>query len=270
MGKSDMIEVLRMASIAHPRKKTVCKNQTSLSNELEAARAALRDDPHNMVRIAKLGLMYAAEHKWSMAMNVMLRGWKRAGEFTDRSLRVAFLAKLAEASYMEGKARQAGAVLHDMDAEPEDRDEKMSLQLLVIHIHAANKNIEQALKALGVAIEGKEADLVVRIWALCSQAMSVAGMFEAAKAVVEGVLGTVTPRSGIQTTYAMDTVQSYVNQLKKAQEESQNRTFMEKMENPDFAFKALVGAGVAIAGITLTWLLYWLEQRSLASMKLGQ
>jgi tRNA threonylcarbamoyladenosine modification (KEOPS) complex Cgi121 subunit len=267
--KSDMLEVLRTASIASPDLKKAFTDKKSLSNELEGARDVLRDDPHNMMKIAKLGLLYAEKCRWSMAMNVMLRGWKRVSEFTDPRLRRAFLTKLAEASLLEGKCLQAAAVLKDLDEEPTERNELKSLQLLRIHAEAGSKQIEKALKALSSAIEGEDHVLVVRIWALSSQSLARTGMFEAAKAVVEGVLGQVTPRSGHGTASAMDTVNHYADALKRAEETKKSMTFMQKMENQDFAYKVIMGTGVGFAVFIFSGFFYWLEQRSLASMSLS-
>merc|ERR1711879_752254 len=134
-----------------------------------------------------------------------------------------------------------------------------------------SKDIEKALKALTAAIEGEDNLLVVRIWALCSITMARSGMYDPAKALVEGAIGPVTPRSGngMQIQSAMDTVNHYYDARKRAEAAEKNMTFMQKMhENQDFAKKVIFGTGVIVTILIIFVFFYWLEQMSLASMSL--
>lgn len=262
----DMIETLRSASILTSAVKPVGAPLKSISNEAAAVRDALKEDPYNMMNICKLGFMYAAEFRYPMATNVMMRGWKRADELKDSRLRRAFLTKLSEVSYREGKAKQAHAILQDIYEEPEDRNELKNLQILTVHVCAASGKVEEALKALGRAVEGEDIELVIRIWALVSQVLAKNDLFEAAKVIMNNIVDALPEQQKYMGINSMQVVSDYAAALQARKEEDFKTRMERKLGDPDFMVKVILGVGVGLGFLFLTGTLYWLEQKSLASM----
>ncbi|CAK0822564.1 unnamed protein product [Prorocentrum cordatum] len=92
----DVVEVLRLALSTGRIGK-----RTEMSEETKRARDALADCPMNMCRINELGRCYANEAQYDKCEIALLRGWKRANEIEDASIRFCFLLKLCESSYYQ-------------------------------------------------------------------------------------------------------------------------------------------------------------------------
>mmetsp|Transcript_54000 Transcript_54000/g.150181 ORF Transcript_54000/g.150181 Transcript_54000/m.150181 type:complete len:307 (-) Transcript_54000:28-948(-) len=259
--KSDIIEVLKSANVRAP----LFKGKPGISNEIKSGRDELHVDPYNLRGIARLGFSYASECKWESAMNVLLRGWKRAAEFKDRQLRFHFLMKLAEACHRMEKFRQAHAVLKDIE-EPDGTiggdDAVLSYLVLSVRILSANGDVQHALKSFGKAIEGREFNAAVRIWAFCLSGLQKCGAYEAARVSMEALAGDDGCLNG-----ELRDLDHYASMIRKTQEEANKKTFAQMLQNPNTVFKASVGIGIGAAIVLFCVFLYVLEQRSLDGLK---
>jgi len=148
LRKYDVVEVLRLALSSHGRSAT----RTEMSEETKRARDALADSPHNMCRINELGRVYANEGQYDKCEIALLRGWKRAGEIDDPSIRFCFLMKLCEVSYYLRKYRQAAAVLKDIE-EPQAPEELQAFLLLACRVYACNDDLPGAMRLFSRGIE---------------------------------------------------------------------------------------------------------------------
>mmetsp|Transcript_47451 Transcript_47451/g.133968 ORF Transcript_47451/g.133968 Transcript_47451/m.133968 type:complete len:279 (+) Transcript_47451:30-866(+) len=219
------------------------------SNEELSARNALAADPYNLRLIIKLGHLYAKKAKIENCHNVLLRGWKRAGEIEDVNVRFCFLLKLCEVSLTLRKYRQAFAVLHDIQ-EPEEDGEYLNAYLVIsVQVHAINGDQMRALKMFQRAIEGKEFDVAVRIWALVQVELKKAGGYEAAKSLIEKRANGPTDQAHLQMLEQC----SNIGQNRKPSSEDQMRKWMM--------------AGVVVLVAMLVYFLSVLEAWSLASLK---
>merc|ERR1711879_1121552 len=115
----------------------------------------------------------------------------------DKDVRFRFLMKLCEVSLDLGKFYQADAVWADIE-EPEEKDELWAYLLFGIKVHA-NKpkggDLLQSLKLLQRILEGATSGFAIRVWTLIHMDLKKAGGYEAAKTVVDKVVGPSTDRA---------------------------------------------------------------------------
>jgi len=261
--RCDIIEVLRSACIVQVK---CMPEKPSCSQAAQAARDLLADDPYNVKKICKLGLVYSSEGMWKHAMNVLLRGWKRVGELTEKRMRVLYLMKLCEASYRQAKIRQAHAVLQDIE-EPDDRNDLKSYQILAIRVLAANGEVQQALQMFTKAVEGEDIQLAARILAAVIEELQKAGIYAAAKPLVERIAEEQLPKrfpgvpSGRADAYCseLNMLEAYSDSLRKAAEGSKDKRPGQWM--PDQTAVVITACILMICII-----LYWLEQKSLSRL----
>jgi len=257
----EMEDIIRSSVL--PRHKVPFK---SISNVAKEVKDKLEDDPYNIEHIRDLGYLYCAEFQWDKAANVMMRGWKRASELKTADERFEFLMKLAEVSFRDFHFKQAHAIMMDVD-EPEDYNEKKAYQLLSCHIFAENGDAPKSLAIFSKAIEGEEFESAIKIWAACALRLKKVGAYEAAKNAVMN-----KARSG--QNYHMDQsriqcVESWAimsnDGEKKATPWYQIDLDAIQRDGPPTWMK---GSAVGFVVFLFTMWLWWLESRSLQSLKL--
>lgn len=177
-----VIDVMKMG--LRPKRHNFSLGIKGTSNEAQEVREALAEDPYNLHLILELSYRYSTQGHIERCGNVMIRGWKRAGEIEDLHTRFCFLMKLCEVSYFLGRFKQAAAVLQDI-VEPEDPAARKSYLLLSCHVYSANKEVQKTLKAFQRAIEGEDYHMAVRIYALTLADLKEVGMYSVAKSAVE-------------------------------------------------------------------------------------
>eukprot|EP00929_Paragymnodinium_shiwhaense_P068112 TRINITY_DN34234_c0_g1_i1.p1 TRINITY_DN34234_c0_g1~~TRINITY_DN34234_c0_g1_i1.p1 ORF type:complete len:303 (+),score=84.17 TRINITY_DN34234_c0_g1_i1:122-1030(+) len=273
--KSDILEVLKTASV---RPAKILKKNQGVSLAGQRVKDALQQEPNNIQLICKLGFIYAAEGKWCMAMNVLLRGWKRVGEFKGEQLRVQYLLKLCQASHREGKFRQAQAVLMDVGSIVEASDvlgceEYLSYLILACQVSASSKDIPQALKFFNKAVAGRGLRLAARILALVSEPLLAAGAYDAARGIVEAIAEQESD-SRFPPGYVhpdLTTLDAFAQARKAAREQASRSWVQRQLDRPqtELVPLGLLGAtGVLILSM-LCYGLYWLEQQSLERLAVG-
>eukprot|EP00415_Alexandrium_ostenfeldii_P001467 UN1467 len=218
------------------------------SDEAQAAREALAEDPYNLHLILELAHKYVTQGHVERAGNVLLRGWKRAGEIEDVHVRFCFLMKLCEVSYLLSRFKQAMAVLQDV-AEPADPVERKSYHILSCHVFGANKEVQKTLKAFQKAIEGEDFEMAVRIYALTLTDLKEVGIYSVAKSAIE----RMAPEGEKDSTLAM------LDGFATKEPDTSLR--------PDDIQRYFLMAAAVAAAAVLLGLLYWLEQWSLGRLK---
>eukprot|EP00927_Polykrikos_kofoidii_P055107 TRINITY_DN49417_c0_g1_i1.p1 TRINITY_DN49417_c0_g1~~TRINITY_DN49417_c0_g1_i1.p1 ORF type:complete len:304 (+),score=53.93 TRINITY_DN49417_c0_g1_i1:231-1142(+) len=253
---SDILEILRTANI-RPLKGFGPKS--AMSDKSKRVKDKLDANHFNVHLMCELGLIYASEGRWGPAMNVMLRGWKRAKtELQDKRLRHMFLVKLCEASYREGKVKQAQAVLMDIDendSETLSRDEKKSFQILACRVHAANRDAGRALTMFNAAIANEDLKLGIRILALTVDELRKAGLYGIAKRKLESLAEGGYLESHLQM------LDAYAEAMERA-EAKREATWFPSVDH--FEAKAFIGGCIVLGLILFGYGLHCLEQRSLA------
>jgi len=240
LRKYDVVEVLRLAlSMGRSAKRR------EMSEETKRARDALADSPHNMCRINELGRIYADEAQYDKCEIALLRGWKRASEIDDTSIRFCFLMKLCEVSYYLRKYRQAAAVLKDVE-EPQAPEELQPFLLLACRVHACNNDVTGAMRFFSRAIEKEDFQSATKILALVMFDMRKCGAYEPAKHAVESLATNNDPNQMLQM-------------LDDACEQKPNPRVRDEQN-----MKYLMVGTCAVAGLIMCYLMYWLEQHSLS------
>lgn len=179
--KEDIIDVVRLT--CRPSK---VPKQKSISDKAKRQRDILEKHPYQLHTINELGATYGSEAQWDKCANVLLRGWKRAPEISDPTVRFRFLMKLCEVSYYLKQFRQAYAVMRDIDR-PDGGPELKSYLVLSCQVYAQAGDLQQSLKAFNQAIEGEDFDVAVRVFAIVQIDLKKAGAYESAKSTIENM-----------------------------------------------------------------------------------
>jgi hypothetical protein len=241
----------------------------SLSDKVKAVKDELQRDPYNMQVVKRLGVMYTDDFEWEKAANVMLRGWKRVGELSDRQERFEFLMKLAEASYRNFQFKQASAVLMDVEL-PEDPWEKLAYYMLCCHVRARSGEGPQSLQAFTKSMEGEGFEAAVRIWAISALSLKIAGTFEVGKNALHAKVRSGQNKSLDEAK--LKKIERIVTAHVEAKEKEKEKSFSLNDELAELANgKPSKKCLQLLAGLILFFILvvfYWLEQRSLRSNKI--
>jgi len=224
----------------------------SISNEAWHARDQLHLDPYNLKLINNLGALYAKEGQHDQCLNVMMRGWKRAGEIPDVHVRFRFLMKIAELSMGLWKYRQALAVYRDIEEPSEPRELKAYL-VLGTQLWCNNGDLQQSLKMFRRCIEDEPYRVALRIFAVLARDLKRVGGYEAAKSTMENL------HDHDQGT-DLALIDMFVQQ---SQEKSQVLT------HDQLQRRFFVGAGSVFAFFLLCVLFYF-ERKSFAALAAGK
>jgi hypothetical protein len=222
----------------------------SISNEACALKDDLAKDPFSLLKINNLAHQYMKEGQSEQCLNVLMKGWKRAGEIPDEKTRFNYLMKTCELSFGLWKYKQALAVFRDI-TEPADEKLLKSYLILGTQVWATNGDLQQSLKFFQRSIEGQSFKVAVRVWAVVSLDLRKVGAFEAAKTSIETLAGENEHPEIMM-----------VNQFVEASEER-------KKEEKTVSTKGnvIIGTGASIMVLILFGFLYYLERESLASLK---
>eukprot|EP00933_Yihiella_yeosuensis_P048250 TRINITY_DN4433_c1_g2_i1.p1 TRINITY_DN4433_c1_g2~~TRINITY_DN4433_c1_g2_i1.p1 ORF type:complete len:282 (+),score=49.45 TRINITY_DN4433_c1_g2_i1:113-958(+) len=184
LENEDIVDVIKMAVRPRPKEmKELANRLPGRSKKVMEASNALSADPYSLYWINELGRIYASEGQYEKAANVLLRGWKRANEIPDASVRFHFLMKLCEASYRLGKPKQAFAVLKDMET-PADRSQAVVFEMMACQVYCAVGDTQRAFAAFKRATTGDTFRLVVRKFALVIDDLRHAGCYNAVRGYV--------------------------------------------------------------------------------------
>lgn len=243
----------------------------SITDKMQEAKDKLGEDPYNLELIKKFGIMLTDKFEWQQAANVMMRGWKRVSEFTERRDRFEFLMKLTEASYRNFQFKQAVAVLMDIDV-PEEQHEKIAYLLLACHVYSQGGDAPKALSMFSKAIESEELEVSIKYWAATAIGLKKVGAFEAAKnAVVNKKRNSgaqhQTDESQIQTVESWANMSLAVDDPAPLIDRIMDSKAYFKEGKPT---KELIYFTLSFLAIFFFVLFYWLEQRSLKRHKLIQ
>jgi len=252
--KEDISDVIRGSML--PKRGTA--EMPSISNTAKKAKDTLETDPYNMDFISKLGLVYANEHQHEKAANVMIRGWKRASELKDPNERFRFMLKLSEVSFRNRQFKQAYAVIMDIE-EPRDPKEKLAYQLLFCHVAAEAGEAPKALSIFSKAVEKEDFEMAVKILASCCLRLSHVGSFQAAKNTV--AQKARTGQMNAMDIARLDTIEGWTKE--RVEKVKSPWSFDDGM--PAWAPKA----GLAFVCMIIIYLLWWMESKSLKSLKIG-
>merc|ERR1719436_260541 len=168
----------------------------------------------------------------------MLRGWKRAGEIADASIRFHFLMKICEVSIAMEQYKQAFAVLREIH-EPEGKRELRSYLIIACKVYCANGDLQQALKTFKRACDGETFAVAVRVYGLLLFDLKKAGGLEAAKKITENMSSTYNEKIELQM---LD--ECVANDR-------------EKVRTPEEIKMMIIKAGVAVFLLFLFLILWW-------------
>jgi tetratricopeptide (TPR) repeat protein len=225
-----------------------------LSNNAKQLKDKLLEDPFNMNIILALGKAYGADDQWDRCANVMLRGMKRTEDLEDPRDRFEFSVILAQASLNTQKYRQALAVLNEVKSSPDDLEEDAltGLEILKCQVYCFNGDMTKGLKAFNKAIEGKDFQMAVSLWASCSTALKKAGAWAATKSALLLKADTDTDKAKVES----------IEKLTELKDQYLEST------PPMTPHKILALAGAVVAVMLLIFFLFHLEARSLANLKM--
>mmetsp|Transcript_5941 Transcript_5941/g.9477 ORF Transcript_5941/g.9477 Transcript_5941/m.9477 type:complete len:273 (+) Transcript_5941:75-893(+) len=247
LKKEDVMDVLKMAMRPRPP-----FERPGRSRAVMEAYNALQADPYNMRSIHDLGRIYCSEGAWDKAANVMLRGWKRADEITDKRVRFHFLMKLCECSFRISKPRQAFAVLNTIEP-PLEADDLHAYQMLMVQVYSSVGDVQKVLSTWKKAITNQDYQTAVRMLALCLEDLRTAGAFDAVRNSVAALQKDDPDLSSL----------AILDQYVRAKEEVVKANAI--MERNRKAFIVLV---VIVAILMMIYPLYLLEKWSLRSLKI--
>mmetsp|Transcript_95332 Transcript_95332/g.199411 ORF Transcript_95332/g.199411 Transcript_95332/m.199411 type:complete len:293 (+) Transcript_95332:72-950(+) len=223
----------------------------SISNETAEYKDALTKDPFNLRKMNNLAFRYLHEGQHEMALNVLMRGWKRASEIPDEKIRFRFLMKVCELSYGFWKYKQALAAFRDI-VEPEDPKFQKPYLILGTQVWSQNGDLHQGLKFFQRSIDGESIQLATRTLAVTVLDLKKAGAFEAAKSSVENIAGQKDHPDVLMISEFADKVAEENKALIPQKVLQDQRTF--------------IALAVALSFFFFLIVLYWLERRSLAAM----
>lgn len=265
---SDLLEVLRMTSIPRGVKPYT---KPGITDVTKRARDALEQDPYNIDLICALGCIYLKDANWDKAGNILLRGWKRAGDIADATSRFFFLAKLCEVSYKTARFRQALAVLNDIGEMPDTltNDERHSFEILSCHVYSKNGDVQRALGAFNACIARQEFKYTVRVWALCQMELNSCGAYEVAKSTMDAMIGGERDEN-VEYNPALEVgkemAKSDLQMLEQYLEANKNNHKKKRpLRHGEIPREAIIG-GVAFTLFILFLFFYWLESKSLANL----
>lgn len=243
--KEDVLDVAKMC--LRPRSGLFQPKHKGLPNKIKVVKDALQEDPYNMMLINELGRLYVCEGRWENGVNVLLRGWKRAGEIPDPKIRFHFLMKLSEGSYRLSKFLQAFAVLQDIE-EPASGEDLTTFLVFACQLCSAVGDSQRALRYFARAIEGATFHRAVRALTMAMYDLHKANAFESAQAAVQKLSKTQFDGQTLSMLHTM------ISKPKP------------RMEQKDFN-KLMITIAVVTAVILLIYVLYLLEQHSLSKIK---
>lgn len=266
---STVLEILQLTST--PKWVKAFKDKKGVTDITQHARLALEEDPYNIVLICNLGQIYAKDSNWEKVLNVLLRGWKRAGEIGDPMSRFFFLQKLAEASYRTKRYRQAFAALQDVGELPEELtvDERRSYYMLQCHVCCRNGDVARALTAFHNSLKNEEFKVAVRIFALVQFEMKQCGAYEAAKSTMDAKVGPErNPDEPYDAAVEMGKVQakSDLQLCEDFLEKNKDNEITPKPRKHGDVPREVIYSGIALLVVLFCFFLYWLESRSLAKL----
>eukprot|EP00928_Gymnodinium_smaydae_P048307 TRINITY_DN32288_c0_g1_i1.p1 TRINITY_DN32288_c0_g1~~TRINITY_DN32288_c0_g1_i1.p1 ORF type:complete len:260 (-),score=76.88 TRINITY_DN32288_c0_g1_i1:218-997(-) len=217
----------------------------SITNKAKVWKDKLMMDPYDLDAMFNLARCYAKDNWWVQTETVLLRGWKRHNELGQKD-GYELLMLLADASYKNGKCKQALAVLGDV---PEPIPQGCSKSSFLACKARALCGAGDAQKGLATFISSIEElskfDDVLGKWSMCVSELSKAGVLEPAKAAVQKKAKNEDERKKI------DSCEQITVSLAKIAQESKEV----KMNKP-----------LLVVGLTLLMgILYYLEQMSLQS-----
>ncbi|CAE8620293.1 unnamed protein product [Polarella glacialis] len=243
------------AQITDMLEKLKPKPKIGLTNAAKQFKDELAKDPFNLQHIFDLGKAYGADQQWDKCANVMLRGFKRAGEMEHPEDRFEFLVVLCQASLNIRKYRQALTVMNDIK-EPEELESKSGLESLRCQVYCFNGELAKGMKAFNNAICGEEFDKAVALWAGCSAALKKAGARAVTKSTLEGLARTDQEKARLEAVEKLaDLKDAYLSVEEKPQ------------ASLNFYRMALI-AGMVVLTVVFVYFLWLMEARSLESWKM--
>lgn len=161
----------------------------SISDQTMSYKDALDKDPFNLRKMNNLAYHYLREGQHELGLNILIRGWKRAGEIPSEEVRFRFLMKAAELSYGIWKYKQALAVFRDITEPPADSKFRKSYLMLGTQVWSQNGDLQKGLKFFQESVDGESLQVATRVLAIVVLDLKKTGGFEAARSTIENLAG---------------------------------------------------------------------------------
>jgi len=239
------------------------KPKPGLSAEAKRYKDALTVNPYNLEYMFALGVCYSKDNQWKQAENVLIRGWKRVKEFEQKEKRFSYLQVLLRATLKNHKYQQASAVFQDME-EPET--DRLIYYTTMCEVMGFTKHPDKCLKAFNNAVDILSAEFdgdkdkfqqIVETWAHLIPALEKADILVATRDKVE-VFATNEEDKAKMDVY---------EKLAKVRQEITEAT---TVQQPLQINQKLALAGFAVIGLIIMYMLYKLEQSSLAKLNISK
>lgn len=231
-----------------------------IKNETKKAKDALMADPYSLEKIMALGDEYRNEEKWTEAMNVMARGWKRVaapkgkGEIESPEGQFAFLFTFMEASMHCKKFRQAEHVLRDIEqfCMPQEAEDLRDFYCADCKVNAELDKMQKTLEAFKLALNQCESfDEKASVWFRSSLPLKKVGADKVAKNIIENSAESEEDKKKLEKIDMMNDLKEKVDQIK-----------------PRGTPNSILLGVAAVLFCLIIYILWWLEQKSLQSLKL--
>lgn len=240
---------------------TQFKPKPSISDSAKVFKDKLRLDPYNMELMRDLGYSYFEDNHFKQCESVMIRGWKRVGEFKDPYERHEFLVILSKASYYEKKMKQAYAVLQDIEEPLPDEADARQYEIYKCKVCCSNGEPGKGLAAFHNAIEGTNYEEATRLWAVSVMELNGAGLHEITKEEIARRADTEEERA------RLDSISAISLQMAKLRERTQSHRGQGFFARMDPVARMIFLVSVFCLVLAFIYVLHLLEQRSLRSMK---
>lgn len=245
------------------------KPKPGLSAEAKRFKDALTVDPYNLEYMFALGVNYSKDNQWTQAENVLVRGWKRVKEFSEKEKRFSYLQVLLRATLKNRKYKQAAAVLQDME-EPEKEGLQYMYYASQCEVMGFCKENDKCLKAFNNTIDGLKAQLdaekiedkdkfqqIIETWAHLIPALEQADILELTREKVAAFATNDEDKAKLDV----------YEKLSKVRQEITDAATVPPSFGPQ---QKLAVAGLVVMALILMYILYKWEQSSLAKLNISK
>jgi len=237
-------------------KKLQAGPKPGLTHNAKKWKDKLREDPYNLDVMHALGLAYAQDEHWEKCANVMIRGLKRTEEFKDVEKSYDYLYTLCQASLRVKKFQQAMMVMKELKVPAEGTF--IEFEVLQCQVYCANGDSQKGIKAFHQAIKGSGFADASAVWAMCHTYLKKVEAYDICKQAIEALAQKEEDPEVAQKKLVVLEGIAELRESAKA----------EATGGPGWVKVAKYCGGIYV--IFLMFVLYYLEGKSLASLKIGK